>query len=77
MSRDNWLGLAGLLVLSLGAILFVAPAHMLPWWSEWVVGPLLWYTGAGMVFAHIMARLSGSGRGRAQARDAAKKKVTG
>jgi hypothetical protein len=62
MSNDNRLGLLGLSTLTLGAATFLVPARILPWWAEWVLAPLLWYVGAGMVFAFVVARLSSAPR---------------
>ena len=49
--------LFGLVGMSIGAVLFmVGMGHMLIWLA-WLIAPLLWYVGFGMVMAWALSRL--------------------
>lgn len=44
--KRDWIGVAGILMLIAGATLFLRDgAGILPLWTAWLLGPLLWYGG--------------------------------
>lgn len=58
--RFNWLGFTGLLLLLTGAIIFRSRGGWIPWFLSWILGPLLWYLGGGLVIASLVQRLFAS-----------------
>jgi hypothetical protein len=51
--------LAGFAALSVGAALFKFGANYVPAWLAWLVAPLLWYVGFGMLVGWAFARMMG------------------
>lgn len=51
--------LAGFAALSIGAALFKFGANYVPAWLAWLVAPLLWYVGFGMLVGWAFARMIG------------------
>jgi hypothetical protein len=39
--RFNWLGISGLALLLLGAVIFRSRGALVPWYLSWILGPLL------------------------------------
>ncbi len=51
----DWLLAAGLTMLVIGGVLVFSPFEAAPMWAIFLVGPLLWYLGFGVIFAGIAA----------------------
>jgi uncharacterized membrane protein len=51
----DWLLAAGLTMLVIGGVLVFSPFEAAPVWAIFLVGPLLWYLGFGVIFAGIAA----------------------
>lgn len=59
MRKIDGLGIAGLLMLVVGAGTFFGARGFLPVWLAWLVGPLLWYLGFAVVVAWLGFRIFG------------------
>lgn len=55
--RFNWLGISGLALLLLGAVIFRSRGALVPWYLSWILGPLLWYVGGGLAIASLIQRM--------------------
>jgi peptidoglycan/LPS O-acetylase OafA/YrhL len=62
LRRIDIVAICGLTGLLIGAMLFKFGADYLPVWLAWLIAPLLWYVGAGMLVGWACARLFGSAR---------------
>lgn len=60
--RFNWLGISGLALLLLGAVIFRSRGALVPWYLSWILGPLLWYVGGGLAIASLIQRMFSSNR---------------
>ena len=58
--RFNWLGISGLALLLLGAVIFRSRGALVPWYLSWILGPLLWYVGGGLAIASLIQRMFSS-----------------
>jgi|ERR1043166_4366474 mono/diheme cytochrome c family protein len=59
--RFNWLGVSGLALLLLGAVIFRSRGALVPWYLSWILGPLLWYVGGGLAIASLIQRMFSAG----------------
>ena len=59
MRRVDGLGIAGLLMLAVGAGTFFGARAFLPLWMAWLVGPLLWYLGFAVIVSWLACRIFG------------------
>lgn len=60
--RFNWLGISGLALLLLGAVIFRSRGAFVPWYLSWILGPLLWYVGGGLAIASLIQRMFSSAK---------------
>ena len=60
--RINWLGVSGLGLLVLGAVIFRSRGALVPWYLSWILGPLLWYVGGGLAIASLIQRMFSSAK---------------
>jgi hypothetical protein len=56
MRKLDTLGMTGVVMLVGGATTFLSDDHLLPLWMAWIVGPLLWYLGFGVMIAWLCGR---------------------
>ena len=62
LRRIDAVALIGVVALSGGAALFKFGADYLPAWLAWLIAPLLWYSGFGLLVGWALARLVGTSR---------------
>ena len=49
LKRRDALLLIGVVMVAIGGTLFFIPVHNEPFWTEWLLGPLLFYLGGPIV----------------------------
>ncbi|MFB3916614.1 MAG: hypothetical protein ACE14M_07795 [Terriglobales bacterium] len=69
LRRIDLLAVVGFTGLAVGAALFKFGADYVPSWLAWLVAPLLWYAGVGMLVGWACGRMFSMGRRRATVSD--------
>lgn len=59
MRKFDALGMAGLLMLLTGAVIFMGQDSWVPLWMAWTVGPLFWYLGFAIAIVWGFCRFFG------------------
>jgi len=60
--RKDFLALFGLIAMSIGAALFIVGMEHTLIWLAWLIAPLLWYLGFGIVVAWAVGHILATGR---------------
>ncbi len=59
MRKFDALGMAGVVMLLTGAVIFMGQDSFVPLWLAWTVGPLLWYLGFAIAIVWGFCRFFG------------------
>ena len=59
LRKGDGFGGAGLLMLVVGGAMFLSKDAPAPLWVAWLVGPLLWYAGFGLMLVWMIIRFLG------------------
>jgi hypothetical protein len=59
MRRIDWMGVAGMAMLLIGAVVFLGNNSYVPLWVAWTVGPLFWYLGFAVTLVWGFCRMFG------------------
>ena len=59
MRKFDALGMAGVVMLLSGAVIFMGQDSFVPLWIAWTVGPLLWYLGFAIAIVWGFCRFFG------------------
>ncbi len=51
------MGVAGAAAVLIGMVIFRAGAEVVPAWVAWLIAPLMWYSGFGMLVGWAMVRM--------------------
>jgi len=57
LRRSDVLGFVGPVLLLVGAFFVFATTYPPPLWITWIIGPILWYVGAGTTVVWLLWRL--------------------